>query len=1465
MAQVSKPASAFLGPQASRPPARAQVSGIDINVPRGGRDARGPSEEQSRYSHVGGQSVTLQEHSSAITTNVTLPNISEAKRQLLEKYLRGEVKQQSTSPRTIVTLPSGSVPQLSFAQERLWFLDQLNPGSAVYNVPLAVRVPGPIEPAVLEQSINEIVRRHAALRTTFPTVAGRAEPTVCSQLKIVLQVQDLTVFPPEEREARSHTLLNEECEAPFDLTEGPLIRATLVRIDAQQHVFLVVMHHIVSDGWSLVLFFQELSAIYDAFSRGDQSPLPEVAVQYADYAAWQREWLQGNVLQSQLCYWKTQLGGELPVLELPVDRPRPLVQTHPGDRVTLTLPADLTEAVMALSQREGATLFMTLLAAFKVLLHHYTGQEDIIVGSPIANRPVADTEKLIGFFLNNLALRTDLSGDPNFIELLSRVRKTALDAYANQDVPFEKLIEALKPERDMSRSSIFQVYFNLFNFSDQIKLPGGEEISFVDAWLQSEENLSKFDLTLYAGVGDKEIKLGLVYNTDLFVRDRLTEMLEQFKHLLEQIVERPTDEIKRFSLVTPGAQAVLPNPTEPFNTRKGESIHKLFSEQARRRPHQLAIVDPHESWTYQELDSRSNQLANYLRARGVKAHDTVAIYGHRSAPLVCAILGVLKAGAAFVILDPTYPASRLINCLQIAAPRAWLQIDATGTLPEALDQFVDTLDCYCRLKLAARDDADRSDLASFSIENPQVEIDPDDLAYIAFTSGSTGNPKGVMGRHGPLTLFTSWAAEKFGLNEADRFCMLSGLAHDPLHRDIFTPLQLGGSICIPDPLDLEAPQKLRAWMKQQRITVANLTPAMSQLLSETAATTTDEQIGSLRYSFLVGDVLTKRDVSRLKKVAPRITCVNLYGATETQRAVGYFVVPNQDEPFSETEHLKPAEKEVLPLGKGIRDVQLLVLNGARQLCGIGEAGEIHFRSPYLAKGYLGDETLTQERFLVNPFTKASSDRLYRTGDLGRYLPDGNVEHLGRVDRQVKIRGFRIEPGEIEAALTEHPDVRETAVVPHQNVSGENYLAAYVVLLPNSQTTITALRQYLGEKVPSYMLPAAFVTIDALPLTPNRKLDRRALPVPDQARQDRSHEFTAPRSAIEQALANIWQEMLAVEQVGVHDNFFELGGHSLLAVRLFAVIEKKFGKRLPLATLFQAPTVAQVAAILEKDSRSAEWSSLVPIQPLGSRQPFFCVHAVGGNVLEYYDLARHLGPDQPFYGLQSRGLDGKQQPHTRIAEMAAHYLKEIREFQPEGPYLIGGRSLGGMIAFEMASQLKAAGQEVGLLALLDSYPVGYTKMAQKAGVLRSTAGRTVRRLRAHLSNLRGFSFREKSLYVFEKAQYAPIRMKSLAWRAIYRCYKNLGRALPRALRDVQEFNWLAAHTYVPHSYDGKVTLFWASRDVRASFDLVTGWRVLAGGGMDVHEIPGSHLDMIKEPHVSELAAKLKTCLERAQQK
>jgi len=536
------------------------------------------------------------------------------------------------------------------------------------------------------------------------------------------------------------------------------------------------------------------------------------------------------------------------------------------------------------------------------------------------------------------------------------------------------------------------------------------------------------------------------------------------------------------------------------------------------------------------------------------------------------------------------------------------------------------------------------------------------------------------------------------------------------------------------------------------------------------------------------------------------------------------------------------------------------LNGSKQLCGIGELGEIYFRSPHLAAGYLHEAKLTSERFIASPFTGIQADRLYRTGDLGRYLPDGNVEHAGRADRQVKIRGFRIEPGEIEAAIVQIGGAREAAVIVRNQ---SNDLIAYFVPAEGSCITGDQLRQMLSEKLPAYMIPKNFVMLPALPLTANRKLDRGALPDPAElAREPKSKDAT-PSSATEKSLIEIWQAVLGVSAIGIHDNFFELGGHSLIAVRLFAVIEKQFGKRLPLATLFRASSIAQLATIIETQNET-KGSSLVPIQPRGSRPPFFCVHAVGGNVLEYYDLAKHLGMDQPFFGLQSRGLNGEASPHTSIDEMAAHYIREMRERKPVGPYFVGGRSLGGIIAYEMACQLRAAGQQVALVALLDSYPLGYEHLSANGSLVKQRTQRLWRRIRAHFENIQTLSARDKLAYIFNKSKYGPVRVRSKLWRTIYRSYKNLGRDLPRTLNDVEQFNWLAAQSYRPKMYDGRVTLFWASKDLRAKFDMLEGWRALARGGMDLHEISGTHLDMIKEPHVAELAQKLKACLTNAAQ-
>ncbi|HEV7784408.1 MAG TPA: amino acid adenylation domain-containing protein, partial [Thermoanaerobaculia bacterium] len=684
--------------------------------------------------------------------------------------------------------------------------------------------------------------------------------------------------------------------------------------------------------------------------------------------------------------------------------PRPAVQTYRGARCTLVLERELAGGLAALGQARHATLFMTLFAAWKVLLYRFSGQTDLVVGAPFAGRGDAELEKLIGIFLNSLALRTDLSGNPAFSELLDRVRETALGAYAHEDVPFEKVLAELRPERDLSRTPVFQIFFNMLSFEvAEIRLPGLEVRT-----LATPELPSKFDLTVYAAERPEGILLTLVYNADLFDGARMAEALCQYRLLLRRVATDPQARIDEISLLSPEAAAMLPAPGLPLDDTWYGPVHQVFARWAAAVPERTAIVDSRGTVSYGELDWRSNRLARTLCEGGVRKGDVVAVYGHRSAPIVWAILGILKAGAAFVVLDPAYPAQRLVELIEVAQPRAWLEMEAAGALAPGLAEYVSARSWCRRLRLSfAPDPAAEWERASAA--PVAVEVGPDDVAYIAFTSGSTGIPKGVQGRHGPLSHFIPWQQSQFGLDASDRFCMLSGIAHDPLQRDIFTPLQIGGAIVIPDPAEIMVSGHLAEWLQREEVTVAHLTPAMGQVIAQARPGTA---LPALRYTFLVGDVLTRRDAARLQRLAPRMTCVNFFGSTETQRAVSFYVVP--DVPAADASG--EASQEVLPLGRGMQDVQLLVLSAGDQLAGISEVGEVCVRSPHLARGYLDDPELTARKFVLNPFTGASGDRLYRTGDLGRYLADGNVGFLGRADQQVKIRGFRIELGEIQAVL-----------------------------------------------------------------------------------------------------------------------------------------------------------------------------------------------------------------------------------------------------------------------------------------------------------------------------------------------------------------------------------------------------------------------------------------------------------------
>jgi amino acid adenylation domain-containing protein len=1063
----------------------------------------------------------------------------------------------------------------SFSQQRLWFLRQLDPDSTAYNISSIFSIRGTLEVHTLERALNTVIARHEILRTTFEFVEGSLVQNIRSVLGIVLPVTNLEFLRADAREAKAREIAVEKARIPFDLCKGPLLLAQLLKVDEEKYYLLLNLDHTILDGWSMGTLFKELGVLYQAFANREPNPLPPLAVQYADYTVWQQEYLRGDGLESQVEYWRRQVGSFSP-LSLPTDYPRPTLQTARGGRKTLPLSSQLTNSLKKLSRREGVTLFMTLLAAFKILLFRYSGQEDVVVGSTIAGRSRPEIEGLIGFFINALPLRTDLSGKPSFLELLKRVREVCLGAYTHQDLPFEKIVEAINPNRDLSRNPLFQIMFNMADVSERVlQLAGCEVIK--ESFFDPE---AKFDLTLYAPEKAGAIELAIVYNADLFSELRTAAMLEQFRHLLSQIAEKPQVTIGEYSLAVPSTLVFLPDPTEFLDDSWEGPIHAYVTEWAERARNRIAVVDADETWTYGELDARSNQLAYRLIARGIQPKDTVAIFAHRSAPSVLALLGVLKAGAAFVILDPAYPAARLSAYLRVARPKGWIHMDAAGELAEEIVRCLDTLDLSCRVNLPVAKQAIADLLREQPESQPCAVVGANDPAYIAFTSGSTGEPKGVLSRHGPITHFLPWQKDAFDLRETDRFCMLSGLAYNHLHRDIFTSIYLGASLHIPEPEKARDPVRLMEWLEQNEITILHLTPALGQLL----LTAGERTVPFVRRVFFGGDVLTKGEIVAIHKCAPNAKIGSFYGATETQRAVGYYEIP---EDFSAQ---GDDGTRAIPLGRGIKDVQLLVLNSAGQLAGVGEIGELYLRSPHLAEGYIGDEELTRHRFLINPFTNRPNDRLYRTGELGRYLPNGNVEWAGRNDRQVNIRGFRVELAEIETVLKQHPAVKNAAVVAREldepnpdnlksaieNPKSETRLFAYVAAEQDGPEFIDLLRSFLSAKLPDYMVPAHFRILEGLPFSPNGKIDYQALPLPIQSPSSSAGSFDAPQTEIEQKLSQIFAQVLGREKVGMNENFFRLGGHSLLAAQAAARIREVFGVELELRAFLEAPVVAAIA-------------------------------------------------------------------------------------------------------------------------------------------------------------------------------------------------------------------------------------------------------------------------------------------------
>ena len=1071
-----------------------------------------------------------------------IEKLSPQRRALYELLLKKKHSESLSLNRIQPRAPLSNSSSLSFAQQRLWLVDQLEPGNAMYNIPIALRLTGGLNVAALEKTLSEIIRRHEVLRTTFSVIDDRPAQVIAPPSALTLPVVDVSELPKEEQETKARRLAAEEAQRPFSLSEGPLLRASLVRLGAEEHIALFTLHHIISDAWSTTIFVREVGTLYEAFLHGRPSPLAELPIQYADFAVWQHEWLREERLAAEVEYWRNQLAGAPPTLELPTDRPRPATQTHRGAMVSWTLPASLTNSLREFSKREGFTLFMTLLAAFEVLLHRYTGQNDIVIGTPTAGRNRSEVENLIGFFINTLVLRTKLTGKSSFRELLRQVREVALDAYAHQDLPFEKLVEELNPERSLSHAPIFQVSFNLQNVQrETLELPG-----LTLALVGSDNKTTKTDLSLNLIEAENTITGNLPYNTDLFDEATIQRMRTHYQQLLESIVENPDAQISQLTLLTDQEkqqQLITWNNTAVEYDRYF-TLSELFEAQAAATPNAVALIYQEEKITYDELNQRANQVANYLRESGVRLETLVGLCFERSIEMVVALLGVAKAGGAYVPLDPHYPQERLSLMMEDSGVSVLLTQESLTDIIPAIAVRVIEIDTEWGL------------IEKQSGENLSPYAGANNLAYVIYTSGSTGRPKGALVTHRGLWNLAEAQRQVFVVQPDERLLQFASLSFDASIFEIVMALHAGATLCLGTTEELAPGAALGNLLRSQSVTMATLPPTA-------LATLQPGELPALRTIVVAGEACPGELVDQWS-VGRRF--FNAYGPTEATV-------------WASTAACRAGER--VSIGGPIANAELYVLNSQMQLLPQGVTGELYLGGAGLARGYLKRAELTAERFLPHPFSRRAGDRLYRTGDLVRYLPDGNLEFIGRADEQVKLRGFRIELGEIESVLNAQAGVRECVVVVREDVPGDQRLVAYVVGNEAAEAVDSgALRISLKKVLPEYMAPSAFVTLAELPLTPNGKIDRKALPAPDQTRSEAGPSYVAACTPVEEVLCGMWEQVLRVERVGVFDNFFELGGHSLLATQIISRLKEAFQVEIPLRALFEAPTVAEFSKITQ---------------------------------------------------------------------------------------------------------------------------------------------------------------------------------------------------------------------------------------------------------------------------------------------
>ena len=1296
---------------------------------------------------------------------------------------------------------------LSFAQQRLWFLHQMDPSNAAYNMPLAFRLSGQLEVEALQWSLDEIVRRHEILRTTFDVLDQHPAQLVAATGDLPLAVTDFSSLPPPVSELEAEMLASEETQQPFDLVSGPLVRARLMRLGANEHVLLVTMHHIISDGWSQTVLLNELGALYEAAVAGRTSPLPELSIQYADFAEWQREWLQGEVLDQQLEYWRKHLTGAPPLLELPTDRPRPAMQSFNGARQSFVLSRDLSARLMELSRREDATPFMTFLAAFYVLLYRSTGETDIVVGTPVANRNRRELESLIGFFVNTLALRVDLSGNPTFRELLARVREVSLGAFAHQDLPFEMLVEELRAVRDPSRNPLFQVAFALQNTPEAASLQIDLGITAVDV----KTERAQFDLTLDVTDAGGQFYVSLVYNTDLFDASTILLTGEHFKVLLAAVVHGAGRRISTLPLLTaPELRRLLVEWNDTAKELVGEvCLHRRFEQQVERTPEAIALIFEARRWTYEELNQRANELAHYLLASGVGPESFVGLLLERSPEMIVTLLAILKAGGAYVPLDPGAPPARLSYIVDDARISV-LVTDRRSATRLPLSQSV---------RIIYIDD-DEDKISKQSDRNLPCCTSGDNAAYVIYTSGSTGAPKGVVLAHRGVCNQIAAMAQRFGIGPESCLLQFASIGFDASVFEIFTALTIGARLCLVNRELVLSGGRLVEHAQEQNVSVAVLPPSLLAVLSP-------GEWPGLKTAISAGEPCPADLAARWSRGR---RFFNAYGPTETSIVVIVY----------EHDRLRAGDP---PIGRPLSNVQIYLLDQHLNPVPIGATGELHIGGVGVGRGYLGRPDLTAEKFIPNPFSTEVGARLYKTGDIARYLPDGNIRFLGRRDKQLKLRGFRVEPGEIEATLKEHVAVADAAVVADE----DQRLIAYITASPHHAVTDEELRVFVRQRLPDYMVPAFFISLAELPLTPNGKVDRIALRARVRTQLERVDERIGPRNPLESELARIWEELLHVEP-DIRDNFFDLGGHSLLVVSLLARVERVTGKRLHVADIFKAPTIESLALLLRDGVDPSASTALVGIQPHGSLTPVFFVHPAGGSVGAYFALARALGQERPFYALEGT-LTGKAR--REVGFVAMSYLDAIRTVQPGGPYLLGGWSSGGTVAFEMARQLQACGAEVALVVLLDSGPPGIVDADDTVSLLAGFAGNLGIPINLVSDELLQSGTETQLEWLLDQAHRSQALPSDVG-------LDDLRRQFELYLADVA-----AVRNYHPPAGSFPLLLLRAA-DEHEIPETIARWSRLSSNKLEVHDVPGDHVTMMRIPHVATLAEFLRNRLAQVEQ-